>query len=148
MSTGTSVVPTISAPCHGMAKRTRPSAVLGIISAVFPGRNERGKNEMRSLADGKQRTARLSVEREGIFGVNAAGIDHRLGLQVEDSAVFAVARLDTDDLASALDEADGFNVVDGGAAEILKRAQQRDGVAGVVKLAVVIENAAAQVIAL
>ena len=39
---------------------------------------------------------------------------------------------------------DGFNIIEGRAAQILKRAQQRDGVAGIVELAVVIEDAAAQ----
>ncbi len=59
-----------------------------------------------------------------------------------------VAGLDADDFAATLNQAGGFNVVDGGSAEILESAQQRDSVAGVVKLAVVIENAAAEMVAL
>ena len=73
------------------------------------------------------------------------GVDDGFGLHIEDRAVFHIARMDANDFACALNQADGFNIVDGGAAEILEGAQQRDGVARIVKLAVVIENAAAKV---
>ena len=50
-------------------------------------------------------------------------------------------------LPPLLHQADSFNVVDGGAAKILKRAKQRDGIAGVVKLPVVVEDAATKAVA-
>jgi hypothetical protein len=119
------------------------------------GNHERGvsgekgtrKDEMRSLADDKERATRAAVERECFLGVNATGVDDGLGLHVEDGAVFAVVGPDADNFAAAFDQARGFNVVDGGSAMILEGAQQRDGVAGVVELTVVIENAAAKMVA-
>jgi hypothetical protein len=50
-----------------------------------------------------------------------------------------------DDSSAPLNQTCGFNVVDGGSAEILEGSQQGDGVTGIVKLAVVIENAAAKI---
>ena len=38
-STGVSVVPTTTLPCHGTANSTRPSVVCGTMIAVSPGRN-------------------------------------------------------------------------------------------------------------
>ena len=115
------------------------------MSAVLPGRKDARQNEMRALADGEQRVARTAIERDRFLRVNSAGIDDDFGLQVEDGAVFAVLRLNAGDFAAALNQARRFNVIDGSSAQILEGTQQRDGIAGVVKLAVVIENAAAKV---
>ena len=81
------------------------------------------------------------------FDVDAGGIDDRPGLQFVIGAVFLIAGLDADDLAATFDEAYGFNIIDGHAAEIFQRAQQCDSIAGIVKLAVVIENTATQAVA-
>ena len=104
------------------------------------------QNEMRSLADGQKRASRRGVERKGLLGVHARRINDCLGLQIEDRTVFAVACLNADDLSAAFDQARGFNVVNGRSAQILEGAQQRDGIAGIVELAVVVENASAKVV--
>ncbi len=74
---------------------------------------------MRPLADNKERIARTAVERESFLRVNTAGIDDRLRLKVEDSAVFAVMGLDAGDFTAALDEAGCFNVIDRCSTKIL-----------------------------
>ena len=89
----------------------------------------------------------LATSSASVLGVHSAGIDDRLRQHIEDGALFAIARLNSDDLAAALDQPGGFYIIDGCSAKILQGPQQRDGIAGVVKLAVVIENAAAKAVA-
>ena len=84
--------------------------------------------------------------RERFLGVNSAGIDDGFGLQVEDRAIFAIVSFDAHNFAAAFNEACRFNIIDGRSAEILESAQQRDGVAGVIELAVMIKNAAAEMV--
>ena len=120
---------------------------LGNHQRGIAGQEAARQNKMRSLADGEQRFVRLAVHVDNLFDVHAGSIHHRLGLQFEICAAFLVVRANADDFAVALDEACGCNVVNGHATEILERAQQRDRIAGIVELAVVIENAAAQAFA-
>ena len=99
--TGSSVVPTIVDPCHGMANSTRPSAVLGIISAVI----RRGTSAAAQNAFPGSRPAATRVRDAPCDSVSSAKtpqalIDY-LGLHLEDRAFFAVPRLDADGLAAA-----------------------------------------------
>ena len=106
------------------------------------------QDEVRSLADGEQRIAGLAVESERLFGMNAGGVDDAFGPKSNSPPLFPVARTDADNLAAALDQSCRFDIVEGCAAEVLEGAQERDRVAGVVELAVVIEDAAAKAFAL
>ncbi len=128
----------------GNGKEDAAIGRLGNHERGIAGQKGARQNEMRSLADGQERIARAAVERKRILGVHSAGVNDRLCLHVEDGALFAVARLNPADFAAALDQSGGFNIVNCRAAEILEGAQQRDGIAGVVKLAVVVKNPAAQ----
>ena len=102
---------------------------------------------MGALADSKQGCMLTMIHGDRILRKYAACINDNLCLQIEDGAIFAILRMDADCFSVALQQACCFNIVDGGSAQVLKSAQQRDGVAGIVKLAIMIEDSAAEAIA-
>jgi hypothetical protein len=102
---------------------------------------------MGTLAHHQQWIAGAAIKAKRLFGKLPQALITTFACRSKDEILhFAVSRFDADGLAFAVQQPNGFNVVDRRSTQVLKCAQQRDREASVVKLAVVIENAAAQAI--
>ena len=104
------------------------------------------QNDVTALTDGENFLGLRFIHLPKIVGENASGVDDDFRLALKAGATFAVFDFDAAYLAAGLEKADHRCVIQREAALIEYGPQQRNGKAGIVKLAVVIKDATFQAV--
>jgi hypothetical protein len=144
-STGTSVVPITTLPCHGMMKSTRPSSVLGISIASPPRNVSAAKTTCDPrLCESSGPTPGL-VERTQFVHEDPGRVDDDFRARLDLRAGLLIAHERAARAIVRIQEAHGARVVRDDGAPIDRRACDREREPRIVELAVEIAHAAVQV---